>query len=330
MGEPIHAIAMPGGMLNKSLDGKTVTTEPHHVILEVGGLGLRITDCLCEQCVNHEAKVLELQFVLPEELAAELLAIEVPYLTLSCHPDLLRPAPDGEPLQMLETLAEYVGLLVASSVQVDWVELRPGMAPGTWFKTVGYHFIRPDLVIVPGLIGQVAHDVYAACDSGVATLARIEGIDDPNSYGSGYLSELLEALPQEPTHEEKEAARALQARAFDVYEAEQGWTGFLVLGKGRPRSQVEARRELGTLAAWLEEHRDEARWPDIKGRWKRMRKILTAFSERGGMSNARLLVEKMSPTPGPDDLSAEGLAEIVAFAERPIPTDGFPKIDEGW
>ena len=325
MSEPLLALARPGSWLQITVGGKYLLSEPHHLVFWVAERAFRITDCRCEQCVTHEADVFELPLLTAEEFAAALLEYEHPVLAIAPHHDLLLPLQDGEPSKSLQTLLTYGAVLSACGVTVEWVELR-ATPPGTWVRTVGFHFIRPNHVIVPGLLGQVAHDVYSVCTPGISTLARLEGIDDLRGYGYGYPVGLLEEMPGEPTDEEKEAARDLAARTFEVYEAEQGWTGYLALGKGRQRTEVEARRELGKLEAWLDEHKNDARWPDIKGRWKRMRKILVAFGECGGMRDAQELADKMSPVPTSDDLSSALLAAIKAFAERPIPTEGFPEV----
>jgi hypothetical protein len=324
MGDPLLALVKPGGWFHISLGGKSLVTEPHHVIFWVSDLAFRITDCRCEQCEAHESGVLELPLLTAEEFAAALHEQELPDLDIAPHPDFLLPLQNGEPSKSLQALLGYAAVLSACGVTVEWVELR-ATPPGAWVKTVGFHFFQPNHVIVPGLLGQVAHDVYSICTPSVSTLARLEGVHDPRSYGFGYPTGLLEEITGEPTDEEKEAARELQSRALEVYEAEHGWTGYLVLGKGRQRTEVEARRELGQLAAWLDEHKNDARWPDIRGRWKRMRNILTAFADRGGMREAQELADGMNLLPTADDLSHGALAQIMAFAERPIPTDGFPE-----
>ena len=44
------------------------------------------------------------------------------------------------------------------------------------------------------------------------------------------------------------------------------------------------------------------------------------------MRDAKELADRMTPLPTSDDLSEGSLAPIKAFAERPIPTDGFPEV----
>ena len=44
------------------------------------------------------------------------------------------------------------------------------------------------------------------------------------------------------------------------------------------------------------------------------------------MRDAQELADEMSLVPTSDDLSSDSLAAIKAFAERPIPTDGFPEV----
>ena len=234
--------------------------------------------------------------------------------------DGVRRTGEGESSESRRFLEAYVDRLSECGVVVEWMELRP-LTPGTWVKTVGYHFIRPNHVVVPGLIGQVANDVFSVCTPGILTLARLEGLKGPDcyDYGYGYRASLFEELPGEPSSEERSAARELASRAFEVYEEENGWTGYLAISRGRPRSEFEARRELHQLARWLDDHWGDARHAEIKGRWKRTRKILIAFGERAGVLEARRLADRMNAVPESTDDPHELLEAIRAFAYHPVP-----------
>ncbi len=316
MGDALLAIVKPGGLFHISRDGESLITEAHHLFFDLGDMVMRITDCRCDQCVTGESELLELPLVSARDLAAAILENEIPYLALAPHPDLRLPLASGEPSRILGILGEFAEALVACGVAVEWVELR-GMGVGTWVTTVGYQFIQPDHVVVPGLLGQVVEDRYGICTPGVTALVQLAGFDEPYGYPVG----LLEESDGEPGADELEAAKALRARAIDVFEAEHGWTGYLKLGKGRQRSAAEASRELVQLAGWLTEHLDDASPADAKGRWKRIRKILAAFVDRAGLADAQALIDRMDVAREPRDVALALLEDVRAFTEQVIPSD---------
>ena len=67
-------------------------------------------------------------------------------------------------------------------------------------------------------------------------MVLLEGADEP----VGYSVEYLVPVEDDPTDEDLERARSVYSRALEVFEDAHGWTGFLKLGKGRPRSAAEA------------------------------------------------------------------------------------------
>jgi hypothetical protein len=298
----------PAPYWHTSIDGAALISEPHHLLLVIGDWAARLTDCRCEDCLDAAPGLLDLERIDATSLAALLAENEIGALAIAPHGDLLLPGSDGEPSRSLATVFELAAGLRALGVSCDVVRL-PSVAPGAWVCTTGFAFIAPDHVVVPGLLGQVVPDDYGICTPGISTYIQLLGRKEPY----GYPDDLVEVLDEAPAEEDEAASRRRCRRALHAYEEVHGWTGYLDLGAGRPRSAAEAAAELERLVGSLADADSSLREADRRGRWKRARRIILAFAEGAGSSDARGFIERHGMS---RELTPAVLVEARALARR--------------
>lgn len=275
----ISLIVMPAPMLHTNMERTEIISEPHHLYLP--DADLRLTgDCGCEICEGSGVETLTQ--VTGEALAANLLENGVTGLELQPHRDLFLLGPGGEPTGVARFLNDFAGVVRGAGLTVAFVAHTP-MEPGTWIRIVAEAWIAPDHVIVPGQLGQVQQDDWGVCTPGISAYVLLAGRKEPY----GYMEELLEPLNGPPSDEEIKAAEALTRRSLEVFEETNGFSGYLKLGKGRPKTVEEARREIAVAVERL----TKAEGADRRGLVKRVRKVLAALSERAGDVGAGELLE---------------------------------------
>ncbi len=314
--DQLLARVQPVGGWHVSVDGQTLVAEPHHMLLVIGETQIRLTDCRCDECARLDASFFESPLIPPAEVAAALLENGNDSLAIAPHRDLLLPLEDGEPADCLALVAEYAEALAAAGVAVELVELVDASV-GEWLHSTGYWAYGPEQVLVPGLLARVVPDPYGICTPGVTVYVVLEGAEEPFGYPDG----LLEPTGSEPRPEELAEARRLYGKALEIFEDEHGWSGYLKLGKGRPRAAVEARTELAGLAAKLGEDRAVS---DLRGLTKRARRILAGFADRADSDEARGLLDRMNAASSAEGLDCGLLADLRGFASHPV--KGEPQV----
>jgi hypothetical protein len=301
----ISLIVMPAPMLHTNIERTEILSEPHHLYLP--DADLRLTgDCGCEICERNGVETLTQ--VSGEALAANLLENGVTGLELQPHRDLFLLGPGGEPTGVAQFLNDFAGVVRGAGLTVAFVAHTP-MEPGTWVRIVAEAWVAPDHVIVPGQLGQVQQDDWGICTPGISAYVLLKGRKEPY----GYLDELLEPLREPPSEEEIKGAEALTRRSLEIFEETNGFSGYLKLGKGRPKTVEEARREIAVAVERLA----TAEGADRRGLIKRVRKVLAALSERAGDARAGELLVGLSSAAGSDgeEVILQGIGD---YADGPV------------
>lgn len=311
--DQIFARIVPVGMWNTTLDGSRLVDEPHNLIVEFDDVAARITDCRCHECARLGREFFESPVLLPQELAGALTQAGYDGVAIAPHRDLLLPAPSGEASQALLLIEDFAGHLAEAGLDVELVELI-GPEVETWLRSTGYYAHDASTLLVPGLLGVVVPDPHGICTPGISAMVLLEGADEP----FGYPVEVLEPLEAVPSEDDREQARSLHRRALEVFEDAHGWTGYLRLGKGRPRSAAEARAELASLVRRLGE---QGTLGETKGMRKRARRILGLFAERAGSAVAQQLMGRLDAEPRDERPAAGLLADLAEFAASPLPNE---------
>lgn len=317
MVEQLLARIRPADMWHVSFDGSTLVGEPHNLIIELDDVTARITDCRCEECGRLGPEFFDSPALLPEDLAEVLAEAGYDSIALAPHPDLLLPLPTGEVSWVLLLVEDLAGQLAAEGLDVELIELI-GPEVGTWLRSTGYYAYDPSTLLIPGLLGVVVPDPHTICTPGISVMVLLEGADEP----FGFPVEHFEPVEADPSDEDLGQARSLYSRALEVFEEAHGWTGYLKLGRGRPRSSAESRAELASLVRRLG---GKATSADIEGMRKRCRRILDLFSARAGSSAASDLVRRLDSEPRTEPPSTGLLDAITDFAAAPLPNE--PRVD---
>lgn len=152
-------------------------------------------------------------------------------------------------------------------------------------------FIEPDNVIFAGMYGVVVDhpDVRFICTPGVSTYIQILGRSEPY----GYFDEWFDGVEEMPDDEDLDTSAYVAQNAFEIFEEEYGYSGFVKMGK-KIHPQEKYFKELnqlsGKIIEWMN---DEKYTPQIDGNLKRFRKILRAFKNHPLSSEAESLSEKL-------------------------------------
>ena len=106
-------------------------------------------------------------------------------------------------------------------------------------------FIEPDNIIFVGMYGVVVDDPYVrfTCTPGVSTFIQILGRSEPY----GYYDEWFEGVEDEPDEEDLATSIYVAQNAFEIFEEEYGYSGFVKM-KNKIHPQEKFFRELNQLS----------------------------------------------------------------------------------
>lgn len=162
---------------------------------------------------------------------------------------------------------------------------------GQWVEFKVAAFIEPGNIILPEMLGVVVDTPYShyVCTPGVSTMINVAGAD----FEYGYGNEWFDPIEGAPSDEELTEQLKYWDHAFEIYEDNFGYTGYVKVGqKVLPQEKLyqEMTQTLNRMQDWLKQEEGEKH---IKGNLKRMKKILSGFHKHPEGNHARLLSAKI-------------------------------------
>lgn len=136
-------------------------------------------------------------------------------------------------------------------------------------------FIEPDNIVFAGMYGVVTDHPHAhlICTPGVSTMITLIGGSAPY----GYFNEWFTPVEEYPSEEDLQTSEWVYENAFEVYENEYGYSGFIKFkSKIYPQEKFfdELTQLTEKLSIWKNE---EGKASQLKGNIKRISKILNSF-----------------------------------------------------
>lgn len=165
------------------------------------------------------------------------------------------------------------------------------LPPGTLVQLQVGAFIEPDNIVFAGMYGLVVDHPHAhiICTPGISTMIQVLG----RSYAYGYFNERFKEVQEMPDEEDLETSVFIAQHAFEIFEKEYGYSGFIKMGK-KIHPQEKYFKEIYQLSAKIMEWKaDEKYSPQIDGNMKRFRKILKAFKNHPLAAEAASLAENL-------------------------------------
>ena len=178
-------------------------------------------------------------------------------------------------------------------------------------------FIEPDNIIFAGMYGIVVEDpnVRFICTPGVSTMIQILGRSEPY----GYFDNWFEGVKEEPDEEDLATSVYVAQNAFEIFEEEYGYTGFVKMGK-KIHPQEKYFKEINQVSEKIIEWKNSEKYSiQIDGNLKRVIKILNAFINHPLSSEAESLSEKLMKVNSSSPVIDKWMDEInkwVAKAEK--------------
>lgn len=191
--------------------------------------------------------------------------------------------------------------------------------PDTLVQFTVTTFIEPDNIIFAGMYGVVVDDPYVrfTCTPGVSTFIQVLGRPEPY----GYFDENFEGVVEEPDEEDFAASVYVAQNAFDIFEEEYGYTGFVKLGK-KIHPQEKFFEEMNHLSGKIIEWKNDTKYsPQIDGNLKRFRKILKAFKNHPLSSKAEALSEKLMKVDSSSSDIDKWMDEVIKWVSEARKTD---------
>ena len=145
------------------------------------------------------------------------------------------------------------------------------LPPDTLVRFQVNAFIEPDNIVFAGMYGVVVDHPYAhlICTPGVSTMITLIGGSTPY----GYFNEWFTPVEEYPSEDDLQTSAWVCQNAFEVYEKEYGYSGFIKLkSKIYPQEKFfdELTRLTEKLSLWKNETGKESQ---LKGNAKRTSKL---------------------------------------------------------
>ena len=138
-----------------------------------------------------------------------------------------------------------------------------------WFVFTEDMIIDLKHIIVKGMLGTKADDLYGLCTTGISTMIHAIGRKEPY----GYVDSIFEQLEHIPDETEVNEALSLSQNSFSIYHDRHGWTGLVKIGK-TVFTEKKIRIEIANLCK-KSDHGSE----------KRLNKIMRAFKHHPEFEN---------------------------------------------